>query len=75
MFPALDERLQALNPEEPYRRALSFVRERVRATAANADGRATRDAAELLEDLRTDRAVAAGDAGDYYSGSTAICTT
>jgi phosphoenolpyruvate carboxylase len=32
-FPELAEQLAALNPEEPYRRALTFVRERVRATA------------------------------------------
>ena len=31
-FPELAAQLAALNPEEPYRRALTFVRERVRAT-------------------------------------------
>ena len=51
-FPALAEQLAALNPEEPYRRALTFMRERVRATTARrrAGGYATR--AELLDDLR-----------------------
>ncbi|MGB9183867.1 MAG: phosphoenolpyruvate carboxylase, partial [Solirubrobacteraceae bacterium] len=50
-FPELAEQLAALNPEEPYRRALTFVRERVRATAREAPG-GYAAAAELLADLR-----------------------
>jgi len=34
LFPALAEQVQGLNPEEPYRRGLTFIRERLRATAA-----------------------------------------
>ena len=50
-FPELAATLAQLNPEEPYRRALTFMRERVRATQARATG--GYDApAELLEDLR-----------------------
>ncbi len=40
-FPERAAQLAALNPEEPYRRALSFIRERVRATLGN-DGRLRR---------------------------------
>lgn len=36
-FGDLAETLDELNPEEPYRRALSFMRERIRATAAGED--------------------------------------
>ena len=50
-FPELGARLDALNPEEPYRRALTFMRERIRATQTHADG-GYAEAAELLEDLR-----------------------
>jgi phosphoenolpyruvate carboxylase len=51
-FPELAEQLTVLNPEEPYRQALSFVRERVHATGREAlpDGYAEAD--ELLADLR-----------------------
>jgi phosphoenolpyruvate carboxylase len=50
-FPELAQTLAQLNPEEPYRRALTFIRERVRATQARAAcGYET--PAELLEDLR-----------------------
>ncbi|HEY2771106.1 MAG TPA: phosphoenolpyruvate carboxylase [Solirubrobacteraceae bacterium] len=50
-FPALAERLETINAGEPYRRALTFIRERVRATARRApDGYAR--PAELLADLR-----------------------
>jgi phosphoenolpyruvate carboxylase len=51
-FPELAEQLAALNPEEPYRRALTFVRERVRATAREALPEGYADAGELLADLR-----------------------
>jgi phosphoenolpyruvate carboxylase len=49
-FPELADRLEALNPEEPYRRALTFVRERVRATQTRSDG-AYGQPSELLGDL------------------------
>ena len=63
-FPALAERLDDLNPEEPYRRALSFVRERLRATAADGAG-AYGNASELLRDLRAvDRALRL-DGGEF----------
>jgi phosphoenolpyruvate carboxylase len=51
LFPELAEQLQALNPEEPYRRVMTFLRERVRATRKRTPG-AYGGAAELLEDLR-----------------------
>jgi phosphoenolpyruvate carboxylase len=50
-FPGLAAQLAALNPEEPYRRALTFVRERVRATMQH-DAGAYLEPAELLRDLR-----------------------
>jgi phosphoenolpyruvate carboxylase len=50
-FPQLAERLAGLNPEEPYRRALTFMREGIRATQKRAAG-AYAEPAELLEDLR-----------------------
>ncbi len=50
-FPELAERLAALNPEEPYRRALTFVRERVRATQTREPGGYVVPS-ELLADLR-----------------------
>ena len=50
-FPALAEQLALVNPEEPYRRALAFMRERIRSTIAGEVG-CYSGAAELLEDLR-----------------------
>ncbi len=50
-FPSLAAMLAALNPEEPYRRALTFLRERVRATQARGPGGYVQSS-ELLEDLR-----------------------
>ena len=50
LFPELALQLAALNPEEPYRRVLTFVRERLRATIAR-DAGAYREPAELLGDL------------------------
>jgi phosphoenolpyruvate carboxylase len=50
-FPSLAVTLAALNPEEPYRRALTFVRERVRATQSRGPGGYVQSS-ELLEDLR-----------------------
>ena len=50
-FPELARQLAAINPEEPYRRALTFIRERVRAThAREAHGYA--EPGELLVDLK-----------------------
>ncbi|MFZ0043947.1 MAG: phosphoenolpyruvate carboxylase [Solirubrobacteraceae bacterium] len=49
-FPELAQRLDNLNPEEPYRRALTFIRERVRATQARAPG-AYGLPSELVEEL------------------------
>src|SRR3954470_11397610 len=51
LFPALARRLAALNPREPYRRAFTFIRERVRATRRRERG-AYAEPAELLADLR-----------------------
>ncbi len=50
-FPGLARTLAGLNPEEPYRRALTFVRERLRATQARGPG-GYPESSELLEDLR-----------------------
>jgi phosphoenolpyruvate carboxylase len=50
-FPELAGQLAALNPEEPYRRALTFLRERVRATLQHDPG-AYGEPVELLSDLR-----------------------
>jgi phosphoenolpyruvate carboxylase len=51
LYPELAAQLAAINPEEPYRRALSFVRERVRATRRREPGLYL-EPAELLRDLR-----------------------
>ncbi len=50
-FPDLAAQLDALNPEEPYRRALTFMRERLRA-AAQGRGGGYRDPSGLVSDLR-----------------------
>ncbi|MGI8863260.1 MAG: phosphoenolpyruvate carboxylase [Solirubrobacteraceae bacterium] len=50
-FPDWASQLAELNPEEPYRRALTFVRERVRATRRRETG-AYGAPEELLDDLR-----------------------
>jgi hypothetical protein len=47
----LAQQLAALNPEEPSRRALTFVRERIRAAQRRAPG-GYLTPAELLDDLR-----------------------
>ncbi len=63
-FASLAEQLRELNPEEPYRRALTFMRERVRAAAAGAPA-GYRAPHELLDDLRAvDRALRA-DGGEF----------
>ena len=53
LFPGLAGQLQELNREEPYRRALTFIRERLRATVAGGelDGGYDRPH-QLLADLR-----------------------
>ncbi len=51
-FPGLAAEVGSLNPEEPYRRALTFVSERVRATARYALPEGYAEPAELLADLR-----------------------
>ncbi|HWF73897.1 MAG TPA: phosphoenolpyruvate carboxylase [Solirubrobacteraceae bacterium] len=51
LYPELAVQLAAINPEEPYRRALTFLRERVRATRRHEAG-AYAEPAELLGDLR-----------------------
>ncbi len=49
-FPVMAATLADLNPEEPYRRAVTFMRERIRATQIRGAG-AYATPAELLEDL------------------------
>jgi phosphoenolpyruvate carboxylase len=59
-FPELAATLAQLNPEEPYRRALTFVRERVRATRTRSH-RGYDSPTELLGDLRdVQRSLCAG---------------
>jgi phosphoenolpyruvate carboxylase len=50
-FPQLAQTLETINPEEPYRRAMSFIRERVRA-ARERDDVGYPDPETLLIDLR-----------------------
>jgi phosphoenolpyruvate carboxylase len=50
-FPELASQLAQLNPEEPYRRALTFIRERIRATEVRGSGEYG-EPSELLADLR-----------------------
>ena len=70
-FPRLAEQLAELNPEEPYRRALSFLRERIRATSAAADVAELTatggylEPAELLADLGTVRDALIADGGEF----------
>jgi phosphoenolpyruvate carboxylase len=66
-FPAMAQRLGELNPEEPYRRALTFIRERVRATAAFAAG-GYEAPAELLADLRAVELALREDGGGFSAG-------
>ena len=63
-FPALAQRLGDLNADEPYRRALTFVRERVRATAAG-EAAAYRSPDELLSDLRSIEGSLVADGGEF----------
>ena len=67
LFPDLARRLASLNPDEPYRRALTFVRERVRATAADGAG-AYASPEALLADLRDVEASLRADGGEFSAG-------
>ena len=67
-FPELAERLAGLNPEEPYRRALTFMRERIRATHSRDTG-SYAEPAELLADLRTVEASLCEGQGALTAGS------
>jgi phosphoenolpyruvate carboxylase len=65
-FPELARTLSVINPEEPYRRALSFVRERVRAARGEEHpntGPGYGGPEALLEDLRRIRGVLGARAG------------
>jgi phosphoenolpyruvate carboxylase len=63
-FPTLAQLIAELNPEEPYRRALTFIRERVRATMAYAPG-GYAEPGELLADLRLVERALQADAGGF----------
>jgi phosphoenolpyruvate carboxylase len=67
-FPELAERLAGLNAEEPYRRALTFMRERIRATQSRTAG-AYAEASELLADLREVEASLCQGQGALTAGS------
>ncbi|MGA9860072.1 MAG: phosphoenolpyruvate carboxylase, partial [Solirubrobacteraceae bacterium] len=67
-FPALARRLASLNPEEPYRRALTFMRERIRATQTRRDG-AYAAPEDLLADLRLVEEALHGGSGRLTAGS------
>ena len=67
-FPELAERLAGLNAEEPYRRALTFMRERIRATRKRVAG-AYAEPAELLVDLRRVEASLREGQGALTAGS------
>jgi phosphoenolpyruvate carboxylase len=68
LFGELADRLDALNPEEPYRRALTFMRERIRATQGR-DAGAYAEPGELLADLRTVEAALSDGQGALTAGS------
>jgi phosphoenolpyruvate carboxylase len=67
-FPDLGDRLDSLNPEEPYRRALTFMRERIRATQGRAGG-GYAEPAELLVDLRRIETSLRDGSGTLTAGS------
>jgi phosphoenolpyruvate carboxylase len=68
VFPKLASRVAARNPEEPYRRALAFIRARVRATRRHEAG-AYQEPAELLENLRrVERSLLDGAGGFAAAG-------
>jgi len=66
LFSELASELQELNPEEPYRRALTFVRARVRATLENEAG-GYEEPGELLDDLRLVRRSLLEGAGAFIA--------
>ncbi len=61
-FPELAQQIDELNPEEPYRRALTFVRERLRATMSRQPG-GYQEPGELLGELRQVESCLAEGAG------------
>jgi phosphoenolpyruvate carboxylase len=63
LFPELAQQLAGLNPHEPYRRAFTFMRERVRATRHGEPG-GYAEPAELLADLRDAERSLLEDGGD-----------
>ena len=67
-FPVLAQTLEVINPEEPYRRALSFVRERIRA-AREREPAAYPDSDALLADLHAIRAALGEGAGALAAGA------
>jgi phosphoenolpyruvate carboxylase len=67
LFPALAAQLAELNPEEPYRRAFTFMRERVRATRRGTPERYAAPG-DLLDDLRAADAALRHDAGALTAG-------
>jgi phosphoenolpyruvate carboxylase len=75
LFPELAAQLAQLNPEEPFRRALSFLRERVRATAAATTLEALErtggypEPAALLADLAAVRSALTDDGGQFTAGA------
>ena len=64
-FGELSAQLRELNPEEPYRRALTFIRERVRATARYELPQGYAEPTELLADLRRVERSLRQHAGDF----------
>ncbi|HTW11169.1 MAG TPA: phosphoenolpyruvate carboxylase, partial [Solirubrobacteraceae bacterium] len=63
-FPELSAQISELNPEEPYRRALTFVRERIRATGAGTTG-AYASPSQLLTDLHVVERSLCDDGGAF----------
>jgi phosphoenolpyruvate carboxylase len=67
-FPELAQRLAGLNLEEPYRRALTFMRERIRVTQSRDDG-GYAEPEELLADLHRVEASLCQGQGALTAGS------
>jgi phosphoenolpyruvate carboxylase len=68
LFPELASQLAELNPDEPYRRALTFARERVRATREDRRG-GYREPAELLAELRSVQRSLVQGGGEYAAAA------
>ncbi len=68
LFPELASQLAELNPDEPYRRALTFVRERVRASLDHGHGEYL-EPAELLSDLRSVQRSLIDGRGEYTAAA------